>query len=298
MDAVLYSASIASAVLIVITMAWTWRPLARARAVSPSESPSLGVYEAALLAGGPRRVADAALVSLVSRGVLRVSRKGTLTRVHGVEPGAGAPAESAVRRHVASYPGDTASGVRHALARHHAVRRLAMSLASRGLMVPRTVWVPAFRWMRRLPLIAVPAAVVAVASLFPPLRPGPLAIAATAVAAAVAFFVRLGRALANPVTKAGRAALEASRVHDADDVWRVALHGLSALPDRQLADALHHTGTPHRETFVRHLFRSGGSGAEHGVFDPSRAGCGGVSPDLSHSGGTSCGSGGCGGSGS
>lgn len=317
MDGALHAAAIALFVFVSAAVIWIRTPLARARSRAvPIGPPQLELYEAAYLAGGPRRVLDTALASLVAQNGLRVSSEGTVTPVHGFRPAKRAPVERVVHRHVASVPGGSATAeVRHAVAGHEVLRRLAITLWRRGLLVPPPVRARAHRRSRWLLGLAALAVAVAVACAFPAFRAGAATIAVLAAVAGVAGFFRVRRLMADPLTKAGRAALDTVDVQAltagaAGDRWRasddlgvLAVRGLTELPDRRLADALARDNRARGKVSTTCCApgRSGthGTGGSCGTWhggDSDGSDFGG-SVSTVDVGGSSCGSGGCGGGG-
>ncbi|MFD1546488.1 TIGR04222 domain-containing membrane protein [Nonomuraea guangzhouensis] len=246
MEQVLYAAGIVLLALVALTVIRTQLALVRGRSVAPSGARSpMDVYEAAYLAGGPRRVINTALVSLVSQGGLRVSRDGTVTPVHGFKPAKRVVVERAVYRQVASAPGGrTAAEVRHAATDAHAVRQLTIMLSRQGLLMPPGVRARSRRRARWLVVFTGLAAVVVIADALLHAPVNALVIAAVAAVAGVACFSWQRHLMMDPLTKAGRAALKHADVDDADGGWQnsdfglVALHGLTKLPDRDLAGTL------------------------------------------------------------
>lgn len=324
MDGAFHAAAIALFVFVSAAVVWIRAPLARARSravlIGP---PQLELYEAAYLAGGPRRVINTALASLVAQDGLRVSSEGTVTPVHGFRPAKRAPVERVVHRHVASTPGGSATAeVRHAVAGHEVLRRLAITLSRRGLLVPPPVRARAHRRSRWLLGLAALATAVAVACAFPALRAGAAAIAVLAAVAGVACFFWVRRLIADPLTRAGQAALDTVDVHalkagasgdrwrGSDDLGLLAVHGLTELPDRRLADALARDNRARRAGSTTCCAPGhcgaysppGSSGTWHdgdpggGWGDPGGSDVGG-SVSTVDVGGSSCGSGGCGGGG-
>ena len=248
MDGVFYSAAIVLLALIAFIAIRTQVTLflARSHAVKATRYP-LNVYEAAYLAGGPRRVINTALVSLLSQDGVRVSREGVVTPVQGFRPSKRVPVERAVYRHVAQVPGGrTTAEVRHGAGGDHAMRRLSTPLWRQGFLMAPADRVRTRRRTSWLFVFAVLAVIVALASPFLRGPAGAIVIAAAAAVAGVLCFFWLRRSMANPLTKAGRAALEEAGTRDqaggswrgSDDIGLVALHGLTKLPDRRLADTL------------------------------------------------------------
>ncbi|WP_176993452.1 TIGR04222 domain-containing membrane protein [Nonomuraea jiangxiensis] len=244
-DGVFYTAAIALFAFIAFTAIRTHLTLASARR-GEGTPPPLDVYEAAYLAGGPRRVINTALVSLVAQGGVRISREGIVTPVQGYRPDKRVPVERAVYRHVKAGVGRrTTAKVRHSASGDDAMRLLSTPLWQRGLLLAPADRV---RSRRRTSLLVVLAALAAVVALVSPFLRGPLGaivIAAAAAVAGAACFFWARRRLAIPLTKAGRAALAQAGTAPAIGSWRaseevglVALHGLTKLPDRRLADTL------------------------------------------------------------
>ncbi|MEV6041294.1 TIGR04222 domain-containing membrane protein [Nonomuraea sp. NPDC052116] len=247
MDGVLHTAAIVLLALVVLTAIRTQFALFRARSVAARGSHQLSVYEAAFLAGGPRRVINAALVSLVSQGGVRVSTEGLVTPVKGFRVTKSVPVERALYRHVRSGGGPhTTAELRHQTVRDHAMRRLATPLWRQGFLMSPAVRTRSRRRTSWLAVFAGLAAVVAVVSLILRAPPATIVIAGAAAVVGVLCFFLLRRSMANPVTRAGRAALRQAEVDDlADGSWKgsddagvVALRGLTELPDRRLADSL------------------------------------------------------------
>ncbi|MFI7704995.1 TIGR04222 domain-containing membrane protein [Nonomuraea sp. NPDC049480] len=248
MSEVFYGIAIALFALVAYTAIRTRLALVIARSATASATGhSLDLYEAAYLAGGPRRVVNTALVSLVSQGGVRVSSEGIVTPVQGFRPRRGTPVERAVFKHVSAAPGgSTTAQVRHQTVDDNAMRRLTTPLWRQGFLMSPADRRLARRRANRLMVFAVLAAITAAASVFPLGSIGSALIAAAAAVVGVVCFFWLRRAMADPVTKTGKAALERADVENladgawssSDDIKVVALHGLTKLPDRQLADTL------------------------------------------------------------
>ncbi|WP_051856393.1 TIGR04222 domain-containing membrane protein, partial [Streptomyces sp. NRRL B-1347] len=134
----------ASCAAVVAGVFVTRRRPARVRADPPHGSFN-DAYEAAFLAGGPGRAADAALAALHEDGRLTVAHPGVV----GVAPGAAArhPVEAAVLATYAAAPSGALHWLRAAVMRAPAVQALGDGLAARGLMVPPGPLLP---WRRRI----------------------------------------------------------------------------------------------------------------------------------------------------
>ncbi|NBE92149.1 TIGR04222 domain-containing membrane protein [Nonomuraea sp. KC401] len=142
MDGVSYTVAISLIALIaLIALAATRTQLAWSAARSRSTAvtgPRLDLYEAAYLAGGPRRAINTALVSLAAQGGVRVSSEGVVTPVRGFRPDKRVRVERAVHGQVkGSVGGSTAAEVRHGVGDAEALRSLATSLVRRGYLMPR-----------------------------------------------------------------------------------------------------------------------------------------------------------------
>ncbi|MEO3885405.1 TIGR04222 domain-containing membrane protein [Nonomuraea sp. B5E05] len=248
MDGVSYAIAISLVALIALAATLTHLALSAARSrTAPATGSPLDLYQAAYLAGGPRRVINTALVSLVAQGGVRVSSEGVVTPVQGFRPSKRVRIERAVHRQVkGGVGGSTAAEVRHGVGDAEAMRWLSTPLLRRGYLMPPAARV---RARRRTSLLVVLAALAVLAAAVGTALHGPVGAVAIAVVAAVAglgcsFLLR--RRLADPLTKAGRAALERADVRaladgtwqSSDDISEVALHGLTKLPDRRLADTL------------------------------------------------------------
>lgn len=213
MDGALHTAAIVLLALVVLIAIRTQFALFRARSVAAArEGRRLSVYEAAFLAGGPRRVINAALVSLVSQGGVRVSSEGLVTPVKGFRVTKSVPVERALFRHVRSGGGPhTTAELRHQTVRDHAMRRLATPLWRHGFLMSPAVRTRSRRRTSWLAVLAGLAAVVAVVSLLLRAPLATIVIAGTAAVAGGLCFFLLRRSMANPVTRAGRAALRQPR---------------------------------------------------------------------------------------
>ncbi|WP_435159552.1 TIGR04222 domain-containing membrane protein [Amycolatopsis sacchari] len=141
----LYFAAVVAGILLTFLLR---RRVAR-RPVPPAQS-KLSLREAAYLAGGPRRVLDSAVATLLKAQRLRARRGGWLQAV-GKESSE-ADLARAVYDHVREHGERSLRQVRSALRRHPEVRGTRASLVERGLIVPQA-------WSRAL-LCALPLLVV------------------------------------------------------------------------------------------------------------------------------------------
>ncbi|TDD01828.1 TIGR04222 domain-containing membrane protein [Nonomuraea diastatica] len=345
MDGVSYAIAISLVALIALAATRTQLALsaARSRTAAATGSP-LDLYQAAYLAGGPRRVVNTALVSLVAQGGVRVSGEGVVTPVQGFRPNKRVRIERAVYGQIkAGVGGSTAAEVRHGVGDAEAMRLLSTPLLRRGYLMPPAARVRARRRTSLLVVLAALAVLAAAVGAALHVPGGAVAIAAVAAVAGLVCSYLLRRRLADPLTKAGRTALERADIQvlaggtwqSSDDIGAVALHGLTKLPDRRLADTLRrdtrtrtrsraaccapgHCGSYGRTSIPLHgtAVGSGGGSCGGGFFDfgslfgSDRSGShsggghgggdfsgGGSSGGDSGGGGGGCGGGGCGGGG-
>ncbi|WP_033291698.1 TIGR04222 domain-containing membrane protein [Amycolatopsis jejuensis] len=139
------------ALALVVIVQLAWPPIARAvRKQPPADVRSpLDVYQLAYLAGGPHRTVDAAIASLLERGLLRVSTKGQLTAI-----AAGSPAgwvESAVHE-ACRGTAQTTAQLRKSGSVAPAVQAIGRDLEGRGLTLPSSMF---NRFYTRLVLVYV-----------------------------------------------------------------------------------------------------------------------------------------------
>ncbi|MEI5097943.1 TIGR04222 domain-containing membrane protein [Streptomyces sp. PmtG] len=133
----------AACAALVIGVAVARRRSGRLAGITPAGSLD-DAYEAAFLAGGPGRVADAALAALQEAGHVGIAHPGVV----GVAPGAFArhPVEHAVLATYAAAPSGALNWLRAAVMRAPAVQAIGDALTARGLMVPPDPMRP---WRRR-----------------------------------------------------------------------------------------------------------------------------------------------------
>ncbi|GGV06645.1 TIGR04222 domain-containing membrane protein [Streptomyces spectabilis] len=281
-------------------------------------------YEAAFLAGGPGRVADAALAALHEDGRLLVTHPG----LTGVAPGAAArhPVEAAVLATYAAAPSGALHGLRAAVMRAPAVQGLGDGLAARGLMVPPG---PLRPWRRRItaylflcvagvPLSLVLAATSSIGrsnSTYSDLQVVIVVLLGGAVG------VLCSRVARDRATARGRFALRLHRVRTRKEeggaAHAVAVRGLRGVEDtelrKQLAQARRlRVGHPPAVPVAASPAPSGVTGLWTGApvaWCAGGTGCGGPSCGTANrdgegdsrggsgcgSGGSGCGGGGCGG---
>lgn len=237
MNDVLTLGALVALLLVVAAAAWTALTLTWARVPQLAGVPTtLGLYETAYLNGGARRTINTALVSLVAKGGVHVARDGTVTPVSGFSDRSD-PIEAAVYQQVKrSRQGRSAAQVRHAVARHAAMNKLADRLQGAGLakrpQEMRRAALP-LRWLKLFTALALIVAVVAAIPM-PSVLPRALLMAGIATVAGVAcvlLFGRLNQRLAVAGAPTRRVALPGPAAP-------VALHGLKRLPDRELSEAL------------------------------------------------------------
>ncbi|MFI6321683.1 TIGR04222 domain-containing membrane protein [Nonomuraea sp. NPDC050556] len=313
MDIVLTLSAFAVLLLVVASAAWTAFALAAARVPLPV---GLGLYETAYLKGGPRRVINTALVSLVDKGGVHVSRDGTVTPVTGYGDRSD-PVESAVYQQVRrNRQGRSAAQVRHAVARHRAMADLTGRLREAGLLKGPGEVRRAVRPLRWLRVCIAAAGVVALASALPlpSIQVRTLVVAAVAAALGLACLYVLGPRLRRQLTMPGTGGEEVA----AGAAAPVALHGLARLPDRELSEALRRDTRVRARNSSRRVGGGGyvatccapgecgshshdpmpgyGSGSCGALVGPSDSGGGGGcgSGSSSCGGSSGCGGGGCG----
>ncbi|MFH8568120.1 TIGR04222 domain-containing membrane protein [Streptomyces sp. NPDC017993] len=321
-----YAGVLASSLLLIIGVAASGRRTPSTRLV---DAPTQDPWEIAFLAGGPARVADAAIATLHEDGRLAIGGPGVVTVRQAV---ARDPVEQAVLDTLARTPGGALATLRAGLMRSPAVQEIGDRLEVRGLMRnPRRA-----RVWRRLAGAQMTACVAvlflsvlltlsgAIEEAFD--EPPTFFTIAPAVFVGVAVGSVCKRTAGRRVTKAGSFTLHTARVAHASGALGaalrpaglvVALGGTALLTDeilrQQLAEA-------QRVTASGSATSSGGSsGNDSGWSSPgdgtaswcgssdggsgcgsSSSGggssCGGGSSSCggSSSGGSSCGGGGCG----
>ncbi|TXS57382.1 TIGR04222 domain-containing membrane protein [Streptomyces sp. t39] len=301
-----WSAVIVSSVLLAV------RVSAALRGTPAHLAPQLGAYEAAFLAGGPARVADAALASLHADGRIRVGAPGVVSVVSTT---ARHPVERAVLDAPALAPSGALAAVRGEVMRAPAVQGIGDALAARGLLTVPTGHRGLATWgavQGVLCLVGLPVSLVVTFVQFAGVGheatglPFVIVVAPVLLAGAVLGFTRSRRA-ARRVTPAGRDALVAFQVasagsHGVADI--VAMRGVRAVPDRglwELLTAAARQGAPRAASpyvhssaaFVAPVWCAGvtDTGGGWGGGDGSGgSGCGGSSGSGCGSSGSSCGS--------
>lgn len=263
---------------------------ADSRAASGAIGPGqLTLDELAYLAGGSRRVVETAVTRLIDRDKVRPSRKGTVRVVEGST--ATDPIDQAVMADIQRYRERSIGLLVDRVGRGDAVRKIGESLARKGLLVgedaararwgvlPLTVLfvVGGARWTNGL-------------SLGRPIGWLTVALAATAVATVLLYRKTVPERTyaAERLLAEARGTRSSRQVNDAALLYGgaagvvgvVALSGLAAHPDAELASAL--------ESQKQAIAASNSGG--------SSSGCGSGSSSSSSCGsGGGCGGGGCGG---
>lgn len=118
---------------------------------APADRSPLTAYQAAYLAGGPRRVVDGAITRLYASGLLRVSATGHRFIAQSAATDKSSGVEGAVIAAASESSGSTVQGVRQH-AQHHA-HQVGSELEALGLTPPFSGAVP--RFLGALPLVAV-----------------------------------------------------------------------------------------------------------------------------------------------
>ncbi|MEV4368408.1 TIGR04222 domain-containing membrane protein [Nonomuraea sp. NPDC049637] len=294
MDLFLLILAVALAVAAGVTVLAVRREHAAIRAAAVELRPhGLGLYELAFLAGGSRRVADAAVGLLAASGAVRVSRDGRVHQVAGARR-TGEPVEDAVLDEVERNPGAWASTIRERMSQGETLDGLRHRLGRIGAVHPTGSFTQVNRLIVRLRVLALlalaGAAVEALSVAVEGTSPLPLAalgVLAGTVVGAPGAIAGHRRTFPTDLTASGQAALDRAKLDHPPGTSAgpvaVALYGLGELNDANLVLAL--DGSPARTVATRrrrggdqsHSAAAGGCGA---------AGCGG---------GSGCGGGGCGG---
>ncbi|ROP37464.1 TIGR04222 domain-containing membrane protein [Saccharothrix texasensis] len=280
------AASLAFAIVVRVRLRGT-------RGDAPAGAP--GLVDIAYLTGGPRRVVETSVASLIDSGALVPARSGSV-RVVG-EPVADHPVDRAVLADAKRYRYRTLTLLITSLAEQDEPREVGRRLADQGYLVAPDV---VKRWLR--------AGVTPMALLF---VVGVVRWINGQVINAPVWFLTLqlvltgvliwGLLQAAPVTRTakGRAEVANARARGISGVWRttgsanaaevVALNGFDGHPNITLRVAARPRPRPR--------VASGGAYAA-GSYTASSSGCGsGGGSSCSSGGGSSCGGGGCGGGG-
>ncbi|WP_166658195.1 TIGR04222 domain-containing membrane protein [Actinokineospora alba] len=268
---------------------------ADSRAASGAIGPGqLSLDELAYLAGGPRRVVETAVARLIDRDKVRPSRKGTVRVVEGST--ATDPIDQAVLADIKRNQERSIGLLVDKVGRRDVVRKLGEALARKGLLVGEDA--ARARW-GVLPMIVL--FVVGGARWTNGLAEGrPIGWLTVALAATAVVTVLLYRKAVPERTYAAERLLAEARgtrsskqVNDAAVLYGgaaglagvvgvVALSGLAAHPDTELASALE----SQKQAIA--ASNSGSSGCGSGPSSGGGSSCG-------SSGGGGCGGGGCGG---
>ncbi|MDI3402324.1 TIGR04222 domain-containing membrane protein [Streptomyces cavernicola] len=222
-------------------------PAAEQRAAARHE---LTLYEAAFLAGGPRRVADLALVSMADAGRLLLAHTGWATVV---DPDGRDEMERSVIGAIGPEGQQRIAPVRASAAATVPVRALAERLTAAGLAVPAAARLHVTVAIRQVRAAALAVLALAVASLvlLPPGTDGVLPVLAwfaLPLALTLGSLV-IARAEIQPYTRwaspAGRRLLGAlgPALDERDPLAAVAVRGVDALSDPRLRAAFAHGRT-------------------------------------------------------
>ncbi|GII52969.1 hypothetical protein Pth03_13580 [Planotetraspora thailandica] len=329
MEFVLAVAALIAAWLVASTAVKALAMVAEVGTPPPEGADRLGRYHLAYLAGGPRRVVNAAISELVAREFVRVSRGGRVSRVSGSgAPGLEPPdleavdleaVEQAVLDRAGTPGGEGAAEIRHAVGQSSEMAEIKLRLIAGGALAPDGALSRPRRLNTQLASYAVTAFSVMVVTLlvaFADLVPWSVpTVAVVAVAGATGLFgfavyLRNTRVLSSPVTPAGRAALRkamartprAPRAIAASGAYAgfaVALYGLGSMSDQAVAAEIDQVGVLREKPDYNSCaagscgsgaFYSGDGGHVGGHAIGNVGGCGGGS-----SCGGGCGGGGCGG---
>ncbi|MFI6904082.1 TIGR04222 domain-containing membrane protein [Nonomuraea sp. NPDC050394] len=272
---------------------------------------ALGHYELAYLAGGPRRVVNAAIGLLAKSGDLRVSRGGSL---HAVSTVARDPIEEAVLAAVAARPGGVSvAAVRHEVGNGAAMDSLKHHLSALGLVVPDGDLASVRAYLKKLSALEIGALLASIGLAIYLVFGGGGLLGVVALAVTAGTWIggivvrrRHHKMLGNDVTTAGREQVEyAERRHMPGAylvtgaavgavAMPVALYGLGELGDPQLEAELEAQRNSNGAAGGSCAAGScGGGSGDHGGGSDFGGSSGGGSDG---GGGSSCGGGGgCGG---
>ncbi|MEU5865598.1 TIGR04222 domain-containing membrane protein [Nonomuraea sp. NPDC047529] len=303
MDLFLLILAVALAVTAGVTVLAVRREHAAIRgAASEPRLRDLGPYELAFMAGGSRRVAEAAVGLLAASGAVRVSRDGRVHQVAGARS-TGEPVEDAVLDEVQRSPGGWASTIRHSVSQSATLDELRHRLGRIGAIHPTGSFTQVDRLIVRLRVLAVlalaGAAVEALSVAVEGTSALPLAalgvLAGTVVGAPTAIAGHR-RSFPTDLTASGQAALDRAKLDHPPGTSggpvAVALYGLGELNDANLTLAIN--GSPDLTLLPGRRRRSGPGGH---VQSQSSGGHGGGCGTTGCGGGSGCGGGGCGGGG-
>lgn len=278
-----------------IAIWWQWRE-AIGRGERGGDPPELGVYELALLGGGPQLAITSALTHLHGAKLLRVRRREGTLKVCGALDATADPVERAVFDAVRNVPGVSTTALRSELSGHEVLSSMSARLTEGGLMLAEE---QAAR-LRRLWLLGALLVAVGVARIAAGLQNDAAVGWTVAIALVVAFATFLLLRWRPLATKRGLDALSRaqtehehlrSRPAAGEGAMTVALFGGGALwlADPTMAWAL---GAPREEESSGGVwgFNRGGGGGAGGGGSCASAG-------DSSGGGGGCGGGGCGGGG-
>jgi len=279
-------------VAVAAAVGWQWRQAIGRRERSSDPLPELGVYELALIGGGPQLAITSALTRLCRDKLLRIrQREGTLKVAGAIEPTA-EPVEGAVFEAVRRQPGISTFALREEIRHSDVLASMSERLTQAGLLLDDAQAARLRRlWIAGAALAALGIARI-VAGLSNDAAIGWTAAMVLLVAVATIWLVRqqpLATNRGRDVLRRLRSERDDLRRHPAasESVLTVALFGGGALwlADPATASAL---GVPREEESAGWSGSWSGGGA-------SSCASGGSSD--SGGGGGGCGGGGCGGGG-
>ncbi|GAB1511183.1 TIGR04222 domain-containing membrane protein [Actinophytocola sp. KF-1] len=294
----LYGAGLVAGIVVAI-----WRRVAVRRPRLTDPGGWLAPEELGFLAGGPRRAVDVAVARLVRAGAVRVDRRGTLTDVSEGRR-TGRPLDDAVLATLTSPRTIRAVGARTSA--DPALTRIGDELVRRGLLVAPARAVQARRLGPVLLYVLLAVGVVrwlnGVANDLPV---GYLTVLLVATLVAVVLLSIRAIAPAKARTVHGdRVVTGLVRDGSNDPLEKVAVRGLSAYPDKEVAEALAMGAVAAGAAWSYSSAASFNSSyypgtAGYACGSSSAASCGSGSSSCGGSssscGGSSCGGGGCGG---
>ncbi|WP_433270467.1 TIGR04222 domain-containing membrane protein [Actinosynnema sp. CS-041913] len=260
-------------------MATSWTP-------TSAGSAELWPEEQGLLAGGPGRAAEVAIVSLVEAGAVRISRDGVVSAVH-TQIRSWSPLQAYVMRSLPRSLGDLVPAV----AGSPEAESLRQSLIGRGL-VRSPGQRKAVRWARRLVMLGLVAVLALTAADY--LQAGHTV---GGIVLGVLLLLLIGRA-GRPLTRSGRAAVRRldAVATTSNRVALVAYYGLLGKVGNHLVWEVLGLAPRASATLKRRARGTDSSASGGGCGSCSSSSCGSASGS---DGGSSCGGGGggCGGGG-
>ncbi|MFI6535021.1 TIGR04222 domain-containing membrane protein [Nonomuraea sp. NPDC050547] len=248
---------------------------------------ALGHYELAYLAGGPRRVVNAAIGLLAKSGDLRVSRGGSL---HAVSTLAGDPIEEAVLAAVAARPGGVSvAAVRHEVGNGAAMDSLKHHLSALGLVVPDGDLASVRAYLKKLGALVIGALLASIGMAIYLVFSGGGLLGVVALAVTAGTWIggivvrrRHHKMLGNDITTAGREQVEYAERRHMPGAYLVTGAAVGAVAMPVALYGLGELGDPQLEAELEAQRNSAGSGAG----SCAAGSCGGGSGSGDYGGGS------------